>query len=168
MRPLAVLFVFLAASPCWAVGEEERQVAVAAGPGWLLGDGAAAGAGGRIEAQYGVSDVLAVHAGLGASWHDRRGGTVRALALVAGVTYALDVLRVVPFLEAGVAFLDQGAAAGRRDLGVEGGLGGEYLIDRRWAVALVARGTYLPLRLGGGGGGRRGVVGVALRLGRRF
>jgi hypothetical protein len=165
-RPALLLLPLLAAAlsrPAAAVGEDERQLAGAAGGGWL------AGAGGplfRVEGQYGLSDVLALHGAVGASWHG--GGDVLATAATAGVTYALDVLRVVPFFEGGLAFLDQrGVAPARTGLGLEAGLGGEYLLDRRWALALVGRLAYLPLRLAGRGDAPT-LLALALRLGRTF
>jgi hypothetical protein len=165
------LVATLSRPPCaLAVGEQERQLALAAGAALLAGDGRAAGgllAG--IEGQYGVSEVLALHVALGASWHGGTAGTVRATALVAGVTYAVDVLRVVPFFEAGLAFLDRaGGATAGRELGGQVGLGGEYLLDRRWAVAVLARYAYVPLRLSSPAGGPPSLLTLALRLGHTF
>jgi hypothetical protein len=167
---LATLVLLALPAPCFAVGEEERQVALTAGAGRLAGGGveAAGGALARLEGAYGLTDTLALHAALGGSWHARSGGTVSTLGVVAGVTYALDVLRVVPFFEGGVAFLGQGGPGpGRSDLGLEGGVGGEYLLDRYWALALVARAMVLPLRLSGSGG-TPSLLTLALRLGRTF
>ena len=162
-RPSLMLLATLAAlpRPAGAVGEDEAQAAASASWGWLE----TRGHGGvlRLEGQYGVTDGLALHATAGASWH---GATAaRAVAVEAGVTYALDILRVVPFGEAGLCVL--GVAAGARGMGLQVGLGGEYLIDRHWALALVVRYAYLPLRLGGGPG-RPSLLGAGLRLGYVF
>jgi hypothetical protein len=166
---LAVVSALALALPARAraVGEDERQLALLAGAARL--DDGSAGLLGRIEGQFGLSDVLALHLALGASWHSRTGGTARATGLAAGVTYALDVLRVVPFFEGGLAIVDQrgGDRAARLDAGAEVGLGGEYLLDRRWAVALVGRFAYLPLPLSGSGGAASFLT-LALRLGRMF
>jgi hypothetical protein len=150
----------------WAVGEDERQVAVTAGAALL--DGGGAGPAARIEGQFGTSDVLALHVALGASWHSQAGGTARATGVAVGVTYALDVLRVVPFFEGALTIVDRrGAGATRLDAGAEAGIGGEYLLDRYWSLAVVARLAYLPLRLSGAAGAPS-LLSLALRLGRVF
>jgi hypothetical protein len=170
--PLLALLAGLAALALpvrsFGVGAEERQVAMTGGAGRLAGGPGGWGGLGRVEGQYGVSDTLALHLTLGVSWH----GTdpaVRAVAAVAGVTYAIDVLRVVPFFEGGVAFLAQegAASAPRADLGLEVGVGGEYLLDRYWALALVARVSYLPLRPSGLQG-TPSLLSLGVRLGRTF
>jgi hypothetical protein len=161
---LSILASGLGPGRALAVGEEEWQLAVMAGYGRLFaGADQGGGALARLEGQRGLTDALAIHATLGPSQHARAGG---ALAATAGVTYAVDVLRVVPFFEGGLAFV---AGAGRDAVGLELGAGGEYLIDRRWAVALVARYALLPLRLRGpSGGSPLGLLSVGVRVGRVF
>jgi opacity protein-like surface antigen len=144
-----------------AAGFEEWQAGVVAGV-------AAPSADGRrpvgpllgLDAQYGVTDAWALRAAadltlapVSADATGRPGGLVRATRLTAGVTYAVDVLRVVPILEAGVAFLDVAGDVrqSHQALGFQLGVGAEYFLSRRWAAAVVVRGSYLPLRLGGGG-----------------
>jgi hypothetical protein len=165
---VVVVLVLALPAPSAAVGEDERQLAVTAGAGRLspAAGEAAWGPVVRLEGQYGVTDSLALHAALGGSWHG--GGPVRTLGAVAGVTYAIDVLRVVPFFEGGLAFQGQGGGPpGRSDLGLEVGLGGEYLLDRSWALAVAGRVTYLPVHLSGSGG-TASLLSLGLRLGRTF
>jgi hypothetical protein len=137
---------------------------VSAGYGRLTA-GAERGDGGvvRLEGQYGLTESLALHGAAGVSWHG--GAPARAVGLEAGATYAFDVLRVVPFVEGGLAFLH--VSGGHRALGLQAGLGGEYLLDRHWGLALVARYAYLPLRLGGLAD-HPGLLTVGLRLGYTF
>src|SRR4051812_11549417 len=96
---VAALLVLALPARSFAVGQDERQLSLGAGNGWLGGGGEPADAGplARLEGEYGVSDTLALHLAFGASFHDRGRGALRAVGAVAGVTYALDVLRVVPF-----------------------------------------------------------------------
>jgi hypothetical protein len=165
LRALGILTAVALSGRAWAVGEDERQLALAGGAARLGGGG---GFLGRAEGQFGISDALALHGALGASWHPRNGGTTRATALVAGLTYAVDVLRVVPFFEGSLAIVDQrGGGGARLDAGFEVGVGGEYLVDRHWAVALVGRLATLPLGLSGSGSAAS-LLSLALRLGRTF
>jgi hypothetical protein len=162
----ASLLALGAARTAHAVGEDEKELAAMVGAARLAGAGVADGVLARLEGQFGLSDVLALHGAVGSSWHRLAGQAVRATSVTAGGTYAVDVLRVVPFAEAGICFLDQ-SGVGRRHLGIEVGVGGEYLIDRRWAVALVGRAAYLPVRLSGAGDAAS-LLGVGLRLGYLF
>src|SRR5438445_3558346 len=87
--------------PAAAVGEGEVQLAASGAWGWLERSGG--GAALRLEGQYGLTQSLAVRGGAGA-WV----GPTQAAALDLGFTYSLDVLRVVPFGEAGVAMVGHG------------------------------------------------------------
>jgi hypothetical protein len=155
-RRLAALPVLVALNalaalprPAAAVGEGEVQLAASGAWGWLERSGG--GAALRLEGQYGLSESVAVRGGAGA-WV----GPTQAAALDLGVTYSLDVLRVVPFGEAGVALVGHG-------VGPELGLGGEYLVDRHWALALWGRYGLLHSP-----GGWAGLVTAGLRVGYVF
>jgi hypothetical protein len=135
------------------------------------------GGGVTLTGQYGLTDAWSVHADFAGSWHPvdadalRPGGRVRALACSAGITYALDVLRVVPYVSAGLAVQNLGGALrdARTDLGVGLGGGADYLLDRRWSLGLELGYRILPVALAGdrdGFGGTPQAFTAGLRLAR--
>jgi hypothetical protein len=134
--------------------------------GWTAGI-SAGGAGLRVdqrwrhglqlgaEARYGLADFWALRGAAHFSWHPEQDGPpafppVKTGTAAFGLTYAWDVLRVVPFAEAGVALsLIRGAVSQSSVFaGVQLGGGFNYLIDRQWAVGGALRFQYL---LGGVG-----------------
>ncbi len=122
-------------------------------------------AGLTLELQHGVTDVVAGRAALSAGrWLAEARRTDMTLTL--GAAFAYDVLRIVPFFDIGVtgiyALADEDGSA----LGLETGLGADYLLDRWWSVGLSARGRLLPVRFGAEAATAGGTV--TLRLGRRF
>lgn len=156
-RVLGVTILLLGLFGRAAYAASEGQWEVGAGVGYALasvpeGVEGAWRSGGLLglEAQRGLSDSWALRAGAGFSLHPASdAGTARAVGGSAGVTYSVDVLRVVPFGELGAAFLTVVGPDGRRQgLGFEGGLGATYFLSRRWTVALVGRAAYLPLAWG--------------------
>jgi hypothetical protein len=164
-----------------AVAEEEWQLGASAGFASLRAAGRSwPGAQAGLELQrgftggwsLGLAGDLSLHRVPASGTEGAR--TSSAAGLAATVVYALDVLRVVPLAEAGVALVVLGGDGVERrgHLGLELGLGAEWLLDRRWAVALIARLRHAPLELGGGdapvdvGDPRRAWIG--LRLGRTF
>jgi hypothetical protein len=150
-RPLAVAALLIWAAPARAVDQGDWQLG--AGPAFALlveGDNPTSGIGGRIEGRYGLRDDSAAWAAVTSSWHPRAAENVRASAASAGFSLAYDVLRIIPFAEAGVAVADvRGTLTRGRYLGMEAALGAEYLLDRRWSAAAVARYQYLFVRLAG-------------------
>lgn len=150
------LSVAFTAADAHAVGEDERQIALTAGYARVTTDGRRpAGLAAGLEGQYGLSDTWSARLGLALSLHPvdedalRPGGLVRAVSVVAGVTYAVDVLRLIPFVDLGFGLLDVGGdvASYRRDMGFELGVGAEYLLSPKWTLAALARYCYLPLQL---------------------
>jgi hypothetical protein len=168
-RPLAAALL-LWAGPALAIDQGEWQVG--AGPAFaalLEGNNPTSGLGGRIEGRYGLRDDSAAWLAVGSSWHPRAAENVRASVASAGFSLAYDVLRIVPFGEAGAAVADlRGAVTRGRYLGFEAAIGVEYLLDRRWSTAAVARYQYLPVRLAGTAGFNPGVATAGLRLSRTF
>jgi hypothetical protein len=155
---LACAVISLPASAL-AVEEGEWQLSLTGAYGRLRVGGQDGDGGlGRVAGHYGLTDAWSVRGELASSWHSFPGGTKRASELAAGVTYAIDVVRVIPFVDAAVAGVNLGGPHGRWDLG----LGGEYLIDRRWSVAAVAR--YEHYVLAPSAESRPGLISVGLRL----
>jgi hypothetical protein len=180
LLPLAALLAAgLAALPAVAA-EREWQAAGSLDAALARADGRwTAGGGFGLEGRYGLTDAFAARAELDGSWHPtsadggRPGGTVRVGGLTAGLGWALDVLRFVPFAELGLALQALGGAVAERrvDLGLEAGAGLEYLLDRRWSLGLALRARWLPVRLAGDDGafgGTPACLRAALRLGYAF
>ncbi len=122
---------------------------------------------GEFEGQFGFADTLAARLAMSGAVHpDADSPTGEAVATL-GVTYAIDVARIIPFAELGaqVANLSGGGTTvdGTR-LGLEGGIGGEYLLSDAWAIALVARGAVLPIKLGGDEG-PKSRISLGIRIG---
>jgi hypothetical protein len=169
---LATLLLPLTAA---AVGEGERQLSIQFGPA-LFGANSASqgGAMALVDGHQGLTDSWAARVAMGLSVHPLGADPVRASTVSAGFTYALDIVRVIPFADLALAFQDLrgnagGRGLGRRDLGFEVGLGGEYLLAPRWTLALVGHYRLLPVSLGGAdAGGAPWLLSVGLRLGRIF
>jgi hypothetical protein len=137
---------------------DEKEFLLAVQPGFSLihvGDQTAWGGGAGVDFAYGVTDALAVRAtgaftgqAIGeAKMNDQvtaPSGTVLSYFAGVGVTYTIDVLRVVPYIDFAVGALGtrrptlQGDAWGH-DFGIEIGLGLDYLVNRRFAVGVVVR-----------------------------
>jgi hypothetical protein len=177
MRPLAAAGVAAVAlswsRPGLALEQDEWLAAAAVSGNWAwVSDGNAPGLGLGLEGQRGLSDLWAARGAVEfdlfrePSQHWRRD-----LTFEIGAAAAFDVLRAVPFVEAGVALTlaDLGGDAGTATrAGLHAGLGVEYLIDRAWSVGGVLRGRVTPLSLAGPDGSVGLVVGASLRLARRF
>ncbi len=159
----------LGARKAGAVGEGERQLSGLVGFA-LAEDGAARpGVQGAVEGALGLSEAWAARATFSVSLHPASGSQPHRQfsALTLGFTYAFDVLRLVPFVDLGLTVADvrTGGADSRQRLGPQGGLGLEYLLSRRWAVAALARAEYLGLRLGGASEPQPWLVIAGVRLG---
>ena len=129
------------------------------------------------EGRYGLTEFWALRGAAHLSWHGGEDGSqafppVQTGTAALGLAYAWDVLRVVPFAEAGLALagirgdLSQSGLFGGVQLG--GGL--NYLIDRQWAAGACLRFQHLgagrqPGRLTRG---RAHAAGVLLRAERRL
>ena len=170
---LTVNLLILCATPCpaQAAGEGEKQVSGALGFA-LAGDhntrpGMQAG----VEAMMGFTDSWAGRAAVSSSWQPEpaSGGPGHVTAASLGMTYSLDVLRWVPFMDLGVSLADlRGGGASSQRLGPQVGLGAEYLLSRRWTLAALARFDYLALRLRGPAGTHPWWACAGLRIGRVF
>jgi hypothetical protein len=155
---LSVVASVLAAGPAAAVGEGESQVAVELGTGWLSADGRIPwGAVVAVEGRRGLNDAWALTLRGQASRHgvdaDQMaklpGGAVQGYGALAGLTYTLDNLRLVPYVEVLLGYLVVGGdvTAHRHQLGAQAIAGGEYLIDRRTSFGFAAAYMYAPFDL---------------------
>jgi opacity protein-like surface antigen len=183
-RALLTLALGLAVtpSPIWAAGADEWQLAARAAFAKVAANGGHPnGPLVGIDLQYGLDDAWAARLSLESSWHgvsNARGkagedGYVRASSLTAGVTYAVDVMRLVPIFEIGIGLLDVGgaAAAAHRDFGIALGIGADYLLSEVWSLGVGARYQQFPLRAAGltpNYDGDPTVFSLAIRAGRGF
>jgi hypothetical protein len=168
---LGALVMVLPARSVHALGADEWAAALQVGgtlirapgttaPGMLLG----------VDVAGGITDVLAAHGSValaGFDWPESGSPSPNPVIVVgAGGLAAFDVLQVVPSVELDLVAAFFGEGLGPR-LGVELGLGADYLLDRHVFLGIALRGRVLPLALDG----PAAVVpsGTALaRLGYRF
>lgn len=129
-----------------ALDQGEWQ-AVARAEGVLVpGDGGRAGAGLGADALWAWRDELALRmagdiARLGGPGQTMIGGDV-------GLTYALDAIRWVPFVDAGFSVRRFAGGASGKDhtsAGVTAAAGVDYLLTRQWGLGLQARAHVLPV-----------------------
>jgi hypothetical protein len=152
-----------------ALDQGEWQAGVTANlTGGPNGKGISLGGGGRLEGRYGITDALSAWGAVGSLWWSADGIPLRASSASAGMTLAFDVVRWVPFVELGLAVADVGSPShiGRTYVGGELGAGAEYLLDRRWSLAAVARVAWFPQRLSRPSG--NSTLAVGLRLASTF
>ncbi|MGA7743349.1 MAG: outer membrane beta-barrel protein [Polyangia bacterium] len=170
---MATLVIPCAApGPARATGPGEKQISASLGFA-LAGtdDSARPGMQAGVEAMMGFTDSWAGRAAVGSSWQPKTGSgdPAHVTAASLGMTYSLDVVRWVPFLDLGVSLADlRGDGASSQRLGPQVGLGAEYLLSRRWTLAALARFDYFALRLRGPGGTQPWWACAGLRIGRVF
>lgn len=141
----------------WA---EQRELSLHLQPVYgitYMDDRSPSGGGGTLGIGYGITDAVGVQLHGGATVHPLAGGpdpqdktkmrpdaTLLTWHASAGVTYALDIVRIVPFFEASIGVLGtvtlspQGAQQAV-NAGISLGLGADYLLTRRWAVGVALR-----------------------------
>jgi outer membrane protein W len=137
-----------------AAEEHEWQVGFEGLYGLIDVDGRTpSGGGGAVQLTYGFTDALSIQLTGAATGYPLSplpaqmllGGTLSAYAVTAGVVYSLDVVRVVPFFEAGVGLSGFSQASTTKGtsttlaFAATLGLGADYLINRRVAVGLSVR-----------------------------
>lgn len=178
MRTLAAAALAVTGGLPWgktAVALEEEQWlaggqlagALVRGPG-----GFDPGVGAGLEVQRGLTDLWAARAAVGLdAFRAPAQRWRRDLWLSLGTSAAFDVLRTVPFVDLGlvVALADLGGPeGGAARLGLQAGLGADYLIDRDWSFGALLRVRVLPLSLAGPDLGDGVALAASLRLARRF
>jgi len=146
MRSPLLICPLLFAIPSLAWGAEGEAV-VAVEPGWAIQSAPertehtfAAGA----SLWLGLTDSVWAAASLGFTGP---GGDFRSVEACGGLVLALDVLRVIPFLEAQAGLLASGEQTTAL---VRLGFGADYFLTERLSVGAVAR--YRPLPSGRGDG----------------
>ena len=152
MRTATVLLALVAAlgleRAAAAAGENEWQVALRAGAGTVSVDGRKPwGLAGGLDVEYGLTDAWAVRLSFDASTHDvsksndmdtRPAGTIHTDAALLGVTYTVDILRLVPYgtLQAGLLQVRGAVTTPQSLLAMQLGLGADYFVTRRFLAGL--------------------------------
>jgi hypothetical protein len=159
---LLLLFALAATpAPALAAGEEEWQLALRVGPGTVnVDDRKPWGLAMALDLDYGLTDAWAVRGTLASSLHPvdrtidgdgtrRPGGTVRTLAALAGLTYTIDVLRLIPYgnLELGVIRFDGAVTNPETIFAAELGVGADYFLSRRWTTGVSFQYLFAPADL---------------------
>jgi hypothetical protein len=165
-----------------AAGENEWQLAVQTGAATVTVDqrttwGFAAGLG----VDYGLTDSWALRGTIATSFHSvdaagpmdsRPAGRIETTSALAGVTYTIDILRLVPYADLQVgAFKVAGAVQDPRITFVSAlGIGADYFITRKWLGGVHFQYLFAPVDLITGafdlGGSSPYTFSVAVRLSR--
>lgn len=154
----AVVVTGVAERSSGAADEDEWQISGRAGVSRVSADGRnPGGLRVQIDGLYGLSDAWALRVAGSASYHligaDMKAGlpagTASTYGLHAGVNYTLDVLRLLPFFEVAVGvFAVRGQVVDPSTaLGMQVGVGAEYLLDPRLGLGAVAEYVYSPFDL---------------------
>lgn len=142
MRATTALALAALLSPCPAAALE-RELILSPRVGFAGSTGPVGGPGATIElgAHYGLNDAFSLYAvgGYHLAFPDPPRGPRHGATLAAGVVYALDVLRVVPYVGVGArGDLFVGATDGWITPSVEGRVGLRWLLRRGLAVSFEA------------------------------
>ena len=149
----------LAAAPSAArADEDDWRVSARAGLANIVADGRdpmGLGLGGEI--QYGLDDAWALRLSLaGAAQRvdeqmDQKlpGGTIWSYSAFAGLGYTMDVLRLLPTFAVGLGVLGARGAVKSpiRHVGIQVGLGADYLVTPRFAFGVAADYVFAPFDL---------------------
>jgi opacity protein-like surface antigen len=152
---LRLVPLLLAASTAHAEFKEWK-VAVTPAYGIAYVDSRTANGGGAgVEVGFGITEALTLHASGFLSWHaidssmTQQAGTISAYASMLGLTYTLDVIRLVPYfeIELGVVGVrgtagfgdDPKVAKSSDDFALGLGFGMDFLITRHVAAGFVVR-----------------------------
>jgi hypothetical protein len=110
-----------------------------------------------VDGQYDLTDAWAIRLTASGSRHSvsenagarQPGGTIWAYSGFAGLSYTMDVLRLLPSFEVGVGMLGVGGAVAKahRAIGMQAAVAADYLIGPRWSVGAIAEYVYAPFDL---------------------
>lgn len=153
----AIALAAAAPRPAWG-DEDDWEVSGRAGFSSVVVDGRdPLGLGLGLDLQYGLDDAWAAristnggrHGVTGDTNHNLPGGTIWSYAAFAGMSYTMDVLRLLPTFEVGVGYLGIAGAVRtpHRTFGVQVGIGAEYLLTPRFTLGAMAEYLFAPFDL---------------------
>ena len=161
-RVLPALVLAACLGQPWAAAADDDEWVIAAEPDYALhtapGTDASHGTGGNLSAWFGVSEAAWLTVSAGAWTYLGEVAPPTVFEAVGGLVVALDVLRVIPFLEAaaGANIID-----GVPTPVLRVGVGADYLVSEALSIGGVVR--YRPLFDTGGDQ----MVTIGLRVGLR-
>jgi hypothetical protein len=110
-----------------------------------------------LDLEYGFLDAWAVRLSLEGSLHsvtadpraDLPGGTIHTDAALAGLTYTVDILRLVPYIDLQLGMAQIGGAVTKPQtlFASELGAGGDYFVTRRVTAGISFQYLYRPIDL---------------------
>jgi hypothetical protein len=138
--------------------QDDWEISARAGVASVVVDGRdPLGVGLGLDVQYGLDDAWAARLSASGGRHGvdadpargRPGGTIWSYSAFAGINYTMDVLRLLPTFELGLGYLGIAGAvqAERRTLGVQAGIGADYLWSPRFTVGAKAEYVFAPFDL---------------------
>jgi hypothetical protein len=158
VKPAVALVAFWVSvavvAPVYAAGADEWQLSLRAGIGVVNEGDDPWGVAGGVDVEYGLTDAWALRGSLEGSTKslsaNKQAGTAagseRTDAALVGITYTIDVLRLVPYADLlfGVAQISGPLAPPVTMLASELGIGGDYYVTRRVRAGLSFQYLYRP------------------------
>jgi hypothetical protein len=156
---LALAASVLGTGAARAAGENEWQLAARLGAQTVNVDGRKPwGPTLALDVAYGLNDAWAVRASLEASSHSvspenpqdtRPVGNVNRQAALLGLTYTIDVLRLVPYVDLDIGVVHLGGALTQPQtlLAMQLGVGADWFVNRQWTAGLGFRYLFEPADL---------------------
>jgi hypothetical protein len=140
---LLVTCAFVSGSARGDTGRGRWELGASANYGWIVfsQQDEPSGYGAGLHLRYGISESFSVK--LGVLWtahdleanEDRPAGWFQIVSADLGLTYAIDLVRFSPKIEAGLGILQRRfAGSSATDLGVKIGLAGDYHLSPRVTV----------------------------------
>ncbi len=110
-----------------------------------------------VDGQYGLNDAWAIRLTAGGSRHGVTedmmarlpGGTIWAYSVFGGLSYTMDVLRLLPSFEVGIGMLgvDGAVVKPHRAIGMQAAAAADYLMGPRWSIGGFAEYVFAPFDL---------------------
>jgi len=169
---LVLLVVLCLPASTFAVGEGEASLSGGIGLAVAFQNHTRPGLQAEARLLRGISDAWAARLGLQTAWYPADGAlpSARITSQSAGLTWAADVLNLVPFADLGIAVADLrgGGYTPSWRLGGQVGLGADYFLSRHLTLSFLAHADYFPLRLAGGRDAHPTQMSALLYLGHVF
>lgn len=167
LAPVLLLLMPVSAS---AIGPGEASLSAGLGPTLAVQDQTHAGAQVEFRLLRGFTDAWAGRLGLEAAWLPTSGADIHYTTQSLGLTWAADILNLVPFADIGLVLGDirGGGVAASQRMGPQVGIGADYLFSRHLTFTLLAHADYFVLRLAGAQNARPTKITVGFHLGRVF
>ena len=159
LRLAALASLLLAVwAPVTRADEDDWQVAARAGIAGITVDGRSElGPRLAVDGTYGLTDAWAIRLTASGSRHGVSedmarglpGGAVFGYSAFGGLSYTMDILRLLPSFEMGLGLLGVTGAVKepRRALGMQAAIAADYLVTPRWSVGGIAEYVYAPFDL---------------------